>query len=218
VKRIDLEGWSRRDQYRYFSKMQCPYCSVTCEIDVSAARSFMKDSGIPSYVGMIYLVTKAANSVPELRLRIEGEAVYDHDVVHPSFTILSDGGQLYFCRTRYTDDPGAFIKHTREVMAQTKSAGECPLDSTGQDVLYLSCLPWVHFTSVSHPMNLNSPDAIPRIVWGRFEAKENKTVMAVNLQVHHGLADGLHISQFMQALGESCAAPDAGFAGLARPF
>ncbi len=214
MKRIDMDAWDRRNQYNYFSAMQWPYLSMTCEIDVTRARSFMKDCAIPSYVGMIYLVTKAANSVPELRLRIEGGAVCEHEVVHPSFTVQNAGGQLSFCRARYIEDPDAFIARTRETMEQTKNAGASPLEEAGQDVLYLSCVPWVHFTSISHPMNLSPQDAIPRITWGRFETKGDSIVLAVDILAHHGLADGAHISQFMLALGTFGKDPETGFAGL----
>jgi chloramphenicol O-acetyltransferase type A len=214
MKRIEIETWSRRDLYRYFSGMQWPYWAITCELDVSRARSFMKERGIGSYVGMIYLVTKAANLVPELRLRIDGDAVYEHEIVHPSFTVQNDDGRLAFCRTRYVADPDVFIARTREVMNQTKKARECPLEAASQDVLYLSCVPWVHFTSVSHPMNFSPQDAIPRITWGRFEAKGGSTVLAMNLHAHHGLADGAHGAQFMQTLSEFCGNPEEGFAGL----
>ncbi|OIN98383.1 MAG: hypothetical protein AUJ49_13400 [Desulfovibrionaceae bacterium CG1_02_65_16] len=210
---IAVGTWSRREQYRYFSGMPCPYCSLTCEIDVSAACGFMKDNGIPSYVGMIYLVTKAANSIPELRVRGEGDAVFAYDIVHPSFTILNERQQLYFCRSPYVADPNIFVPRTREIIDRTRAAPECPLTPTGPDWLYLSCIPWVHFTSVSHPMNFNQQDAIPRITWGRYEPRAGGLVMAVNLQVHHGFADGLHISQFMLALERCCADPEDGFAG-----
>lgn len=217
MKPIDMETWGRRDQYNYFSKMQYPYWALTCELDVTSARRFMTDCAIPSYVGMIYLVTKAANSVPELMLRIVDDVVYACDVVHPSFTVLNSRGQLNFCTARYIGDPNAFIVRTREAMDQVKNAQESSLESTRQDVLYLSCLPWVHFTSVSHPMSFSPPDAIPRIVWGRFEPRDDRTLLAVSLQVHHGLADGAHVSQFMQALSALCATPEAAFAGLSRP-
>lgn len=213
---VDMAAWNRREQYRYFSQMQYPYWALTCELDVTAARSFMKDCAVPSYIGMIYLVTKAANTVAELKLRIVDGVVCECDVVHPSFTVQNSSGQLDFCSARYTEDPDTFVLRTREAMERRKNASQCALESHGQDVLYLSCLPWVHFTSVSHPMNVSPPDAIPRIVWGRFEPRGNRTLLAVNLQVHHGLADGAHVSQFMLALGALCADPEVGFAGLAR--
>lgn len=215
MRRIDMETWGRRDQYRYFSAMQWPYWSLNCEVDVTRARGFMEQNGVPSYLGMIYLVTKAANAVPELRLRVHDGAVWEHEVVHPSFTLLAHDGELRFCAARYDDDPNAFLAGTRELSERIKGADAPPLAAAAQDVLYLSCLPWVHFMSVSHPMPITPQDAIPRIVWGRFEPKGDRIVLAVNLHLHHGLADGLHASRFMLGLEELCAAPEKGFAGLA---
>lgn len=208
--------------YKHFSAMQCPYCSLTCDVEVTQARAFMLAHGIPSYAGMIYLVTKAVHSVPELRVRIVGEDVFEYDLVHPSFTLLNSNNQLCFGAARYDADPNVFLRRTREAMERAKNAQQLDLGPAGQDVLYLSCVPWVHFTSVSHPMRLGQPDSIPRITWGRFEPKDGKSEkdgkrekVAVNLQVHHGLADGLHISQFMLALEALCADPHTAFAGLA---
>jgi len=212
--KINMETWNRRDQYNYFSKMQLPYCSVTCELDVTAVRRCMKEMAIPSYLGMIYLVTKAANLVSELKLRIEGDDVYAYDVVHPSFTILNDDKQLYFCRAQYHEAARTFIEDASMIAERTKNAPQCALASNRQDVLYLSCNPWMHFTSLSHPMNLNQADAIPRIAWGKFTPKDDKTIMAVNLQVHHGLVDGYHMAQFMQNLGEFCTKPETAFSGV----
>ncbi|HWR02836.1 MAG TPA: CatA-like O-acetyltransferase [Humidesulfovibrio sp.] len=214
MKRIDMETWGRRDQYRYFSAMQWPYWSLTCEVDVTRAREFMNQRGVASYLGMIYLVTKAANAVPELRLRIQDGEVYEHEVVHPSFTLLAHDGELRFCAARYQDDPNAFLADTRAQRDRIKHADAPPLAATAQDVLYISCLPWVHFTSVSHPMPQVPQDSIPRIVWGRFQPRGEAIVLAVNLHLHHGLADGLHASRFMLGLEELCADPERGFAGL----
>ena len=164
---------------------------------------------------MIYLVSKAANLVAELRLRIEPDgSVCEHEVVHPSFTVLNAAGQLAFCLARYDEDPNEFLPRTRADMDRTKSQPEPPLQNAERDRLYLSCLPWVHFTSVSHPMDMTPQDSIPRITWGRFEPKGERIVLAVDILVHHGLADGAHMAQFMLNLEGFCAEPETGFAGL----
>lgn len=210
---IDLALWERREAYAFFNAMGQPSCSVTCEMDVTPALAFMRQAGIPSYVGMIYLVTKAANAVPELRVRIEDGQPCAYDVAHPSFTLLDEGERLRFCRARFQEDIRKFIAHAKERMARARAGDDGGLHNCGQDVLYLSCLPWMHFTSVSHPMPMNGPDAIPRITWGRFTPRADRTVMAVDLMVHHGLADGMHIGRFMQTLQGFCDQPEDAFTG-----
>lgn len=214
MKRIDMDTWTRREQYQYFSGMQWPYVALTCEVDVTPLLGFMQARKVPGYIGMIHLVTKAVNSVPQLRLRIEDGCVCEHEVVHPSFTLLDNAEELRFCRAQHTEDASVFIARTRELVDQTKNGQPAALAATGQDVVYLSCVPWVHFTAVSHPMNHTPPDAIPRITWGRYQPRGERQVVAMSLQAHHGLADGLHISRFMLKVEELCAAPEAAFAGL----
>lgn len=214
MKRIDMDTWDRRDQYAHFAGMDCPYWGLTCEIEVTPARRFMKRQGIPSYVGMIYLMTKTANAVPELRQRIQDGDVVEYEVTHPSFTLLNDRGQLCFCQTPYVADPAVFAAQARRVMDEARTATRCPLADPRQDLVYLSCLPWVHFTALTHPVHFHPPDAIPRITWGRFEERGESTLLAVNLQVNHALADGYHVSLFMQTLGELCAAPEKAFPGV----
>ncbi|SNS21123.1 chloramphenicol O-acetyltransferase type A [Humidesulfovibrio mexicanus] len=210
---IDMAAWERREAYAFFNAMGQPYCSVTCELDVTPALAFMRQVGIPSYVGMIYLTTKAANAVPELRVRIEDGQPCAYDAVHPSFTLLDEAERLRFCRARFRENIREFIAHAKERMAQAEAGDDGGLRNCGQDVLYLSCLPWMHFTSVSHPMPMNGPDAIPRITWGRFTPRAERVVMAVDLMVHHGLADGLHMGRFMQTLQGFCAEPEGAFTG-----
>ena len=216
MKRIDLKTWERREQYPYYSAMDDPFWGMTCEIEVTRARVFMKDRGIPAYVGLIYLVTRAVNAVAELRTRVVDDAVYAYDVVHPSCTLLDAGEHLRFCAARYDDDPAVFIAQTRREMERVKNAPTYALAAQGPDRVYCSCLPWVHFTGLTHPAHRHPPDTIPRVTWGAFTPRATATVMAVNIQVHHGLADGLHVSRFMRGLADLCAAPETVFDPAAR--
>lgn len=218
MKRIDLDHWERREPYRYFSAMDCPYWSMTCELDVTRARAFMRENAIPSYVGTLWLVTRAANAVPEFLLRIVDGAVFDCERAHPAFTALNHAEQLTFCRSEYTPgDAATFIETARQVLARARTVSDPVLVADRQDLIYLSCVPWVHFTHISHPVNYQPQDAIPRITWGRFETRGPTMLLALNVQVHHGLADGRHVSLFMNHLEESFRQPEQAFEGLARP-
>ncbi len=71
----------------------------------------------------------------------------------------------------------------------------------------------MHFTSVSHPMPMNGPDAIPRTPGGRSPPRAHRGVRAGHPMAHHGLADGLHMGRFMQTLQGFCAEPEGAFTG-----
>ncbi len=67
------------------------------------------------------------------------------------------------------------------------------------DVVYLSCLPWLDFTSINNAIP-DADDCIPRISWGKFvEDERGRWSMAVAVEVHHALIDGEHIAAFLSA-------------------
>ena len=69
------------------------------------------------------------------------------------------------------------------------------------DWIYLTCVPWLSFTGLTHPTN-GRDDCIPRIAWGKVERHGETWRMPVAIQVHHALVDGRHIGQFFAALEE----------------
>jgi len=64
------------------------------------------------------------------------------------------------------------------------------------DLIYYSSIPWISFTSFSHASDNKSGISIPKIVFGKYFQKGNKTLMPVSVEVHHALMDGIHVGKF----------------------
>jgi chloramphenicol O-acetyltransferase type A len=60
----------------------------------------------------------------------------------------------------------------------------------------MTALPWVSFTSFTHPMRLHPADSIPRFAWGKFFREGRKFKMPLSVQGHHNLMDGIHMGKF----------------------
>ena len=70
-------------------------------------------------------------------------------------------------------------------------------DEEGRDdFLYLSAVPWVSFTSISHAMHYHPHDSIPRISWGKYFKDGDKTLMPLSLTAHHALVDGRNMGEY----------------------
>jgi len=69
--------------------------------------------------------------------------------------------------------------------------------------VYLSCLPWIHFRSMTHPVHTDRPDSVPRIAWGRYRLDGGVATLPVNIQVHHALVDGSHLGAFFEGVQAS---------------
>ena len=77
-----------------------------------------------------------------------------------------------------------------------------------EDLVYVSSLPWMSYTAVSHAMQDPTRDCIPRVMWGRIEERGARWVLPVSVQVHHGLADGGHVARWFRRLQTPLDAPD----------
>jgi chloramphenicol O-acetyltransferase type A len=202
MREIDLETWPRRDHYEMFRHCHDPWFDICGTVDVTALRAAAADHGIPVTAAIIHALTWAANEIPEFRLRIRGESVVEHEFVHPGTTILGPDDLFGFCYFDYDPD---LVRFGVEYVAKTAEAEQSPtLDDPPDrdDLLYMTAIPWVAFTSFSHPIPPLPPDSIPRFAWGRFVEAEGRSEMPLSVQGHHALMDGLHVGRYFERLGE----------------
>ncbi|XOV81202.1 MAG: CatA-like O-acetyltransferase [Aestuariibacter sp.] len=208
MKNIDIATWSRCSQFKHFKEYEAPHFNVVADVDIGRLLKVCKANNISSYAAIIYLVSKVSNSIEEFRYRIRGEEVVLHDVVHPSFTVMGKDDTFSYCSAPFNESPKQFFTIAQQ---RIDSAKEQPTLNDGNDddhYLYMSCLPWVKFTSVTHAMRLNPTDSIPRYSWGKYCQQGDAVMMPLAVQVHHALADGLHVGLFYQRVEAYLQAPE----------
>ena len=200
MKHIDLATWERRRQYELFRSFDFPHLSLTARIDVSDFYQKAKAEELSLFNAVLFAIMTTANDIPEFRTRFRGQTIVEHDVVHASYTVPIANDHFAFCETQYMRGWAAFDQKCREATDIAKTQGELSDKTSGEDHwIYLSCMPWLDFTSAHHPVP-NAEDCIPRIAWGKITEEGNRWHMAVNLQVHHALMDGLHAAKFFEGL------------------
>jgi chloramphenicol O-acetyltransferase type A len=196
MRKIDLETWSRRDHYLFFSTFEYPHFSLCAEMDITAFLPFVKGRKISFTAAVMYLVARTANAIPEFRQRVrEGDPI-EHDVVHPSATILTKDDLFSFCTVLYTPDFIKFVKEAEEEITRVKTEPYIEEKIKDDSGLYMSSIPWVAFTNFMHPLKLNPADSVPRFAWGKYKQVGEKTIMPLSVQAHHALVDGLHAGRF----------------------
>lgn len=198
MREIDMKSWSRREHYQLFCTYAKPYFSLSAQLDLTQFKAWLKETGRPFFPWMVYLVSRVANEMPEFRQRIRAGAVVEHDVVHPSFTIMLPDERFGFCATPYQLAGDAFVETALERM--TAAQNGALLSDDGDDLLFITSVPWVAFNGISHAMRGDDSDAVPRIAWGKYEQVGERWKMTLSVQVHHGLADGLHLGRFFARL------------------
>ena len=195
-KHIDIETWPRREAYEMFRNFGFPYFSITANVDVTALRAAAKEKKTSFTIGLVYVLSRAANAVPAFRQRMEGDGVVEYRVVHPSITVLADDDQFRFCSLRYADEFAQFAAGAKERIEKARTANSVWSEPDRNDFLFMTSLPWIAFTAMVHPVPLDPPDSVPRFAWGKYEQRGGRTTMPLNVQVHHALLDGVHVGRY----------------------
>lgn len=171
---------------------------MCANVDLTTFYPVIKKRGISINVAIVYVIARAANSITEFRYRIRGDNVVEHEIVHPSTTILTDGDLFSFCTIEYTEEFSVFVGRAAQQIALVKEQRTLEGDPGRDDMFYMTALPWVSFTSMMHPLDLNPVDSVPRFAWGKFFEEGKSLKMPLSVQAHHALMDGIHMGRFYE--------------------
>ena len=196
MKTIDIESWHRRDHYQLLKNWDYPHFSMCANIDLTNFYPHVKQRGISINIAVVYVVARAANAVPEFRTRMRGDEVVEHEVVHPSTTILTGDDLFTFCPVEFTEDFQEFNARAEQQIEFVKAQVVLE-DELGTDHwLFMTAIPWVSFTAFMHPLRLSPADSVPRFAWGKIVRDGSSIVMPLSVQGHHALIDGFHMGRF----------------------
>jgi chloramphenicol O-acetyltransferase type A len=201
MRNIDMQTWSRRHHFRVFSSFNHPHFNMCVNVDVTAFYPFVKRHRYSLTVSMAYVISRAANAIPEFRQRIRGDQVVEHEIVNPAFSILVDNDLFTFCAVDYAEDFSEFASRAAKSVSYVKAHPDLEANNIEQDdVLYMSPIPWVSFTSFTHPMQFHPADSVPRFAWGKYFQESDTLKMPLSVQGHHAVMDGIHMGRYYEAV------------------
>lgn len=197
---INIAKWPRRSQYLFFRTYRNPHFSVTADVDVTRLMVDLKPSGTPVFNACLFAITGAANDVSEFKTRFDAKQVYQCDEVGASITVPIEDRKFAFCDIPWSADWLKFDEVCRQEIAAARQQSELKNKVAGEGGwIYMTCLPWVDLSAMTHPVS-GPDDCIPRIAWGKITQNGGGWRMPVAVQVHHALADGLHVGLYFDAL------------------
>jgi chloramphenicol O-acetyltransferase type A len=199
-KKINTDKWERRDLYLFFKEFDEPYYGISTDLECTAAYAYAKSAGISFFLYYLYLVLKAVNRTEAFRYRIEGDDLFLYDVIHASSTIDRENGTFGFSLIPYEEELEQFLKKAAREVDRVRGANKLFTNEFGENLIHFSALPWIRFTSLSHPRKFGTGESIPKITMGKYYMEGKRMMMPVSAYVHHGLADGLHVGQFFETL------------------
>lgn len=201
MERIDKATWDRREIFELFSKTDYPFYSVTIPIDVTNVKNTAKNKGLSFYFLMVWICTKAINSVSEFRVRVRGEEVVRLAQTNPSFTYMPKDSECFKIITMpWKEDCELFCMEAKQ-----KSEQQTEFIDEGEQtdaLIYFSCTPWFDFTALTNEHNFNKDDTIPRLAWGKYYEEEGRLWVHMSVEVNHRTIDGIHIGKLKEAIDQ----------------
>ena len=135
----------------------------------------------------------------ELKLRTVNGQVVTFDRIHAGATIGRNDGTFGFSFTNFSPNFEAFAEELKlEIDRVQQTTGlRANEDARRPDVIHYSTFPWHKFTGLTHARNFNDGDSVPKITFGKTFSVRSRLMLPVAIDVHHGLADGFHVAQFL---------------------
>ncbi|UOE39364.1 chloramphenicol acetyltransferase [Chryseobacterium oryzae] len=200
MKIIDIEKWNRKEHFEFFSSMKSPYFGFTTEVDCTVAFNLAKENNHSFFAVYLYKSMAAIHTIEELKLRIVDDKLIVFDEVHVGSTIGREDGTFGFSFFEYSPDFTIFNENLQNEIQRVQNSSGLGISN---DILPLNhirhtTIPWNTFTNVLHPTNFDPKECIPKITFGKFSIKNNRKMMPVSIEAHHGLADGIHLAKYFE--------------------
>jgi len=200
---IDMQNWRRREHFDFFYRMDYPQYNICADIDITRFLLFTREKKLSFYYSMIYAVTRIVNDCQNFKYRIHDGKVVLHNMIHPSFTQMDNNTEEDLFKMLTTDfnyDISLFVKEAEDECERQEGYFDSPKLVGRDDLIYITCIPWISFTHISHTISLKRDDAVPRISWGKYYTREGRILLPFSVQVHHALVDGFHVGQYITRL------------------
>ena len=203
---IDLETWERRHLFELFTTFSEPFHGVCLRIDCTETFRYAKKAKISVFLALVHRSLIAAHQVENFTTRIVDGAVRRYSVIHGGSAVGRPNGTIGLGHYWYQPELVGFVREATLELERVK--GREDLERyPHQDLIHYSVLPWLDFTSISHARNLGAPDSAPKITFGKITEANGRSTMPVSIHVHHALADGLHVAQFVEQFERYLADP-----------
>lgn len=200
MKILNLEKWKRKEHFEFFSKMTSPYFGFTTEVDCTNAHNFAKANQLSFFAYYMHKSMVAVNTVDELKLRMVDNQIVLYDTIHAGTTIGREDGTFGFAFIPFSESFEVFNTELQREISEVQNSTGIRLNNgeLGKDLIRHSTIPWNSFSAILHPTPLDNTESVPKITFGKFSIKNGRKYLPVSVEAHHGLADGFHISKYLE--------------------
>ena len=200
---FETKGWEREEHFHFFKAFSQPFFNVHTEVDITNLYHYAKREQLSVFLAYLYAATEGVRATENFLLRLEGDEVVKYDAVDISTTVLKDNKTVSFVHLPHHNKLDIFCQQASEIIAEVKKSNRLFSGYNGPDLIHATTLPWFKLNGMEHAHMGDLNDAIPKLVFGRLEFRDEQVILPVSVRVHHALADGYHIHLFLENMKAS---------------
>lgn len=200
--KLNLETWNRKEHFLFFKQMEEPFFGITTTIDCTKAYRKSKEIGVSFFVYYLHKTLVAVNKFENFRYRIINNEIYIFEQIDASATIMRADNTFGFSLMTYSENLAVFNENATQEIARIQTTTGLFTRDFVENLIHFSALPWVNFTALTHARSFTFSDSCPKISFGKMNDDNGKKSMSISINVHHGLMDGFHVSQFLDHFQE----------------
>ncbi len=118
---IDTSTWNRKTNYEYFKTFSNPCYGFDVEMDIDKLYKITKDTKTSFFINMTFILTRALNSIEEMRLRIVDGKVVLFDTIDPTYVIMTKEGYFQNGGNLMSDDYHTFYDRAHKEIEAKKN-------------------------------------------------------------------------------------------------
>lgn len=198
-KLIDMKGYKRARLYDYFNQFEFPFTSFTVNVDIGDFHEQCRSRKYRFFSSLCLAITKSSNEIPEFRHRIVDKTLVEFERVYPAVTVLDQNNVLGFAKGIYSGDFESDYRELVRAIDRAKDGLDQEENEEQPHQIFVSNIPWVSFTSVTHPY-FSKNRSIPIFTVGKMIEADHGKSIPIAVQSNHALADGFHIAKFYESL------------------
>jgi len=202
--KVNLNSWKRKEYYEFFSQFDEPFFGIVTEIDCTKAYDYAKKNGISFFAYYLHKSLVAVNEIQEFRSRIKEKEVVVFDKIHASPTIGRPDDSFGYGFIQYHKEFEIFSSAIKKETNRIQDFDGLGLNENTIriDTIHYSSIPWIKFSGLTHARNLKFNDSVPKITFGKTSFTENKMILPISINAHHGLMDGFHVAKYLELFQE----------------
>lgn len=208
---IDLNKWVRAPQFTLYTKMIPTGFNLCVDLDVTRMYTYFKEKGYKFAVGYRYITIKLINERDYFRVAYkDGKLGYYNHLVPTYVNFHEDDKSTSVMWVDYEESFEAFNKQYLEEEAKYKDVHGLVAkpEMPPENGCMVGILPWISFNSYSPVPYAMGTQFFPILESGKFKKEDGKILMPFSITVHHAVADGYHVSSYLEELQATMNKPE----------